>query len=465
MNTKRTALKGLVILTCVLLASMFFARTIQTITTAKVQKVSAARGKLEEAISVRGEIRFSKSEAITIDEAKKLPLTVGKLSVRRGQMVKEGDLLFTAAVPGFEEKLAQVRSEYDAKVRERAEEVASRLRLIQTSEHNDYYNAMIKAADSYWDKLFRARAAALAAGETLPEDIYLWGDFAAAPAEAPAEEQKDETARALRAAVQAAYEARLSMDEATETLKGIYTTGKPVARTPDGTFEYIKKIDQLSVEIHELLDQMLTLEKQKLALEEIRAPRDGWLTEFSLKPGDSYDGSKAAYSLSAPGESPVLRCDISDVDQKKTISKGMKARLEGSERELVISDIQIMADGKKYALIELDEAAIEALGGLGRLTSGAQPMEIIYKAQRTTTLIPLSALREDSGGKHFVYLVDYERGGLFSGSGYVARKREVTVIDTSAKQAAIEDDLGRADIADREDRPLEDGRAVMEYID
>ena len=49
MNTKKKALKGLLILGCVLLASMYFAQTVQTITTAKVQKVSATRGKLEAA--------------------------------------------------------------------------------------------------------------------------------------------------------------------------------------------------------------------------------------------------------------------------------------------------------------------------------------------------------------------------------------------------------------------------------
>ena len=46
MNTKKKALKWLLILVCVLLACMFFARTLQTITTAKIQKISATRGKL-----------------------------------------------------------------------------------------------------------------------------------------------------------------------------------------------------------------------------------------------------------------------------------------------------------------------------------------------------------------------------------------------------------------------------------
>ena len=78
MNTKRKALKGLLILACVLLASMYFAQTVQTITTAKVQKVSATRGKLEDRIDVKGEVRFSNSEPFTLDDARSMKLTVNQ---------------------------------------------------------------------------------------------------------------------------------------------------------------------------------------------------------------------------------------------------------------------------------------------------------------------------------------------------------------------------------------------------
>ncbi|NLD52287.1 MAG: hypothetical protein GX650_05275, partial [Clostridiales bacterium] len=63
MTSKRKALKALLILAVVLLLSMFFARTVQTITTAKVQKITATRGKLEDKIEVKGEIRFSEEES------------------------------------------------------------------------------------------------------------------------------------------------------------------------------------------------------------------------------------------------------------------------------------------------------------------------------------------------------------------------------------------------------------------
>ena len=211
---------------------------------------------------------------------------------------------------------------------------------------------------------------------------------------------------------------------------------------------------------------MTALERQKAALETVRAPRDGWLTEFDLKQGDTYDGSKPAYSLSAPGEQPVMRCDITDVPKVKAIGKGMKASVEGSEREFLVSDVQIMADGKKYALIDLDESAVEELGGLAKLVQKPLNAQIIYKAQRTTTLIPLSALREGQGeNSYFVYVISQNYGGLLSGSTMTVEEMKVTLIDKSARMAAIEEDIAHREIADRADRQLSNGQAVMEYVD
>ena len=72
MSTKKKAIRVLLILVGILLACLFFARTAQTVTTAKVKKLAATRGKLEDRIRVRGEIRFSDSEPFTISGARKL---------------------------------------------------------------------------------------------------------------------------------------------------------------------------------------------------------------------------------------------------------------------------------------------------------------------------------------------------------------------------------------------------------
>ena len=52
MTGKQKALRALGILAAVIALCMFFGRTVQTITTAKVQRISATKGKLEEKISL-----------------------------------------------------------------------------------------------------------------------------------------------------------------------------------------------------------------------------------------------------------------------------------------------------------------------------------------------------------------------------------------------------------------------------
>ncbi len=450
MSTKKKAIRVLLILVGILLACLFFARTAQTVTTAKVKKLAATRGKLEDRIRVRGEIRFSDSEPFTISGARKLKLTVDKVMARPGYLIKEGDSLFTASIPGYEDALAEIRTKYEAKIAERTQEVASKMRLPQTTPHNEYYNSVLKLTDAYWDKLFEAKKLAMRDGQELPDDVSEWGNFSTPQA-------------GLKAAVQAAYDAKIAMDEANEELKKIYTGGSKIVRTPLGTFEYIVKIDKFSEEIYDLLNEMLELERQKLQLENIKAVRGGWLTEFSLKAGDGYDGSKPAYSLSAAGENPLLRCDITDV--KKTITQGMKARVEGSDRELTISGIETSAGGKTYAVIELDETVLSALGGLSKLMGEEElKVDILYKAQRTTTLLPASALRSEDDGQYYIYAIQQSRDGVMGNSTYTVKKQSVTVIDTSAKLVALEDDLSAVQVADGEDRPLRDGQAVMEYV-
>ena len=59
---KRKTLKWLVVFATVLLVSLFFSRTVQTITTPKIQKISATRGRLEEKIPLPASLDFSQGE-------------------------------------------------------------------------------------------------------------------------------------------------------------------------------------------------------------------------------------------------------------------------------------------------------------------------------------------------------------------------------------------------------------------
>ena len=89
MNGKKKALKALVVLAVVIALCMFFSRTVQTITTPKVQRISATKGKLEEKISLSASIYFPETAAVFVKDVKKLGLTVGEVKVRAGYQVKE----------------------------------------------------------------------------------------------------------------------------------------------------------------------------------------------------------------------------------------------------------------------------------------------------------------------------------------------------------------------------------------
>ena len=43
-------------------------------------------------------------------------------------------------------------------------------------------------------------------------------------------------------------------------------------------------------------------------------------------------------------------------------------------------------------------------------------------------------------------------------------KRTVKVIETGAQLVSVSDDLSYVEIADQEDRVIEDGQAVMDYV-
>ena len=114
------------------------------------------------------------------------------------------------------------------------------------------------------------------------------------------------------------------MQAAIIDLKTLYNTGE--GRVGDETFSHVKKMDELRDAIAEYDRQMLELEARRAALETIVAPHDGYITEISVKVGDSIDGSKPTYAISEENAEPCLRADITDV--KKALSEGSKATLE-----------------------------------------------------------------------------------------------------------------------------------------
>lgn len=448
MSMRKKLLYGLLILACAIPAGLFATRAVWSLSAARVQAVSISRGRLEDTISVEGEIYFAQSEAFTITQAGKLNIQVEEVMALPGSRVKAGDILFTASIPGYGDELDKLKESYSLQAQKYAEAVAGSKRFPETSEHNNYYTAMLKATDMYWDRLLEAKLAAAAAGIDLPEDISAWAGEAAT----------DE----VKAAIREAQEAKRDMDEAADLLKRIYTSqNAPAARTPDGTFGLIKSIDEAREKAYDLLNRMLALEKQKAALESIKAGRDGWLTELSLKKGDAYNGSKPAYFLSADGTDPVIRCDITEVMKAKQVRVGMTVRLRGSGTDLIISEVRAAGDGKTYAIIKLDEGVILSLGGLSKLMEKKPAADILYVSEHAAALLPAGALRSDADKKYFVYVIQKMGAGVFETSPYTLQRQDVKVLETSDHLVTIEAESVDSEIAYKENKALSDGQRVV----
>ena len=93
MKLKKFALRGLIVLAVLVALCMFFARTVQTITTPKVQLITASTGRFEEKMNFHAEIYFPKTEEITVEEAADLNVTVKAVHVKPGHYVKAGETI------------------------------------------------------------------------------------------------------------------------------------------------------------------------------------------------------------------------------------------------------------------------------------------------------------------------------------------------------------------------------------
>lgn len=448
MTRKQKALKGLMVLALVIALCMFFARTVQTITTPKVQRITATRGKLEQKIQLTGSIYFEDTESFKVSEARKLGITVDRIRVKAGAYVKEGDVLFTAYATEYDSKMKELQTKYDEAVGKLAEEYAAHIRQQQHSEHNVLYNQLMDDMDAYYVAVYQVMATAVEEGYTLGKEDT-WDAITDAP---------EKTAAALQVYVQA----RDAMNASATKLRLLYKTGS--GRVGEATFDYIKKIDGFKSDIAKVQQDMLELDALNTSLTAIRAPRAGYVMEIAVKEGEAYDGSKTAYVLSAESAEPSLRADITSIS--KTISKGNKVELKDSGASTQVEDVQVTGDGKKYAVIKLDSKTLKAAGGMSRLI-GRDDIALVltYKAAKSTTLLPASAVRSDGGDSYYVYTVNRSYGGLLDSSGYVLSKTTVTVLEKTDQVVSVSEDLSYVEIADREDRALKDGQAVMDYVD
>lgn len=456
MKLKKFALRGLIVLFVAVALCMFFARTIQTITTPKVQLVQSSSGRFEDKMTFRAQVYFAETEEFTVEEAKDMNITVDKLYVRAGNYVKAGDTIFSAKTPSYETDIEKVREEYNAKNKELLELDVQNRKLSKESYQTTLYQQLLDAQDELSDATYEARYAAAKENIILTGDVSTWASQLAL---------SENTSEEVKAAVNKARTAQAAYEE-TRTAYFAVLDNKQL-KVSDSVFDYITKRNALLAEIEELNQKMVTLTVLETSLQKVTAPRDGYIVDIKVAEGDTYDGTKVAFLMNKEDCVPILRAPI-DTEATRTISDGTRAEVTsesyGTERTTV-DKTAIASDGTKYLEMSMPEKYLATDSSAIRrfMQDGGVDVKITYRAKKSTTLLSPSCVRSD-GENSYVYIVEYSGGGFLSQSTMKVKKTSVTVIERSDTTVSIEEDLSYRSIADREDRALTDGATVMEYV-
>ncbi|MDL2206958.1 HlyD family secretion protein [Eubacteriales bacterium OttesenSCG-928-N13] len=445
---KQFAMKALMVMAIAVALCMFFASTVQNITTPKVKLIKVQNGRLEQKTTLKAKVTFPSSEPFSFPEAIHNNVIVQKIHVKAGYPVKKGDVIFTAFMPDYDKNMKELRDKYEEKVASLSKKDQENRKLKKNSERNKRYNTMMAAQETLSDLRIQTRVLASQLGIVLPESVSNWAE---------AVENADPSLKEL---VESTVAAKSTYDKA---VKSINETYKGKSKTSDELYNYVLSRNKLIAEMDDLEAQMTALELAKLNLETVSAPRDGYISTMDIKEGDTYDGKKAAFSMDDKGAAPVLRADASLL--KKTVERGSNATVKGEygDNQTTVLGTGIGTDGKRFVDLALTPELLEDRGGLAvMINQGELDVQLSYRAAQATTLLPASAVREDDSG-HFVYLIQQTSGGL-TGQSMKLRKQSVTVLDKSDKMISLSDDLSRETIADKEDRAIEDGMRVMEYV-
>ena len=444
MNLKRFAVRGIIILAICVALCMFFSGTVRTITTPKVRLTTARRGKLEERIDLSCKVAFPSVEKVDLPLPEDASLVITHVNTREGYTVEAGEAVIEAKVSGYEQQYKTLQESYDS-ASEQLMTLENKNRGLRINQRDQAY------ADAYF-ALRDARRAAVSA--QLDVDAQLSREGLAAVEEGYPEGASDELKQlidAARAAAQVQQTAREAMDKAAR-----YTVDDAVWSYITEQREQQEKRDEAEAALHRLM----ALNDSAKA---IAAPHDGYIAELGVKEGDTYDGTQALFSITPEGGMPALRADISEVT--RTVTEGMTVTLNPDSYDSIdtkVIGVGTDSEGKKYADIELNRDLIRARGSVYAMTQEDTPMTLIYRARDASCLLPTSAVR-GSGEDRYIFVAE-QNTAAFGGNTLKLHKMNVKVLGEYGGTTSVQDDVTYYSIAYGEDRAVNDGDAVMEYL-
>ncbi len=435
MKTRKIAIRGLIILFAAAALCMYFSGTVRSIVTPKVRITTARNGKFTQRVELTGKLVYSDTEEITV-QAEGQETQALQVYVRAGDRVKEGDLLFSLAVQNEAEREKELRAALtqalDAKVE--FERANSGVRLTAREEaYAEAFSAMRQAVRDEAEARMTLDAL-LHTGEN--------GDA--------------ETQEKLK-------EARADWQKTADALEAEKAAFEKVSRygIDDTIWNYIRERDSAEEKLSDAQKALSDFSLLGQRLSEIRAPHAGYIVSVSVKTGESYDGKSALYAMTGEDGEPLIEADISG--EKRKIAKGDTVYV-GSGDSAVKAKIQKTGynrDTKLCAYIAVSKDMTGAVGSLWQLSSMEIPVQVNLQSANPVTLLPVSALH-GSGDQRYVYVIETEDTAL-NGTVMKVRKMDVTVLDEADGVAALQEELGRYQLAYMEDRELTEGGTVMEY--
>ena len=89
-------------------------------------------------------------------------------------------------------------------------------------------------------------------------------------------------------------------------------------------------------------------------------------------------------------------------------------------------------------------------------------MTLVFRAREATSLLPTSAVR-GSGDDRYIYVAE-QNNAAFGGSTLKLHKLDVKVLGEYGGTTSVQDDVTYYSVAYGEDRAVDNGDAVMEYL-
>lgn len=233
------------------------------------------------------------------------------------------------------------------------------------------------------------------------------------------------------------------------------------------------KTDRISAETKKL-DNMAAeaeLEKAKNSVERLKklvntngkitAPIAGTVSEITASEGASITEGAVIARIAAGEKSMKIIATVTS-DEAKQLKAGLEAELYSDRIWAMgkITDIRrASGTGGQTGGQTMYEVHIGINPGQGDFTMGdSVRITIRQTSQRYNTIIPLSALREDSNGK-FVFVLEERSGAL--GTQQIVRRIDVTVQEINSTQAAVSGAFSSWEkLVERGDREIKNGDRV-----